>query len=105
MSPLEIYDISHFFNDFLSSVKTLEDMTRFFHKYDNKSKIRMTELFRRDSKYILNSISKKNGIYELTFFDADLICTHLFFNFFINKTNHKMYLKKYKDDIKIAKLK
>lgn len=105
MSPLEIYDIQHFFNDFLNSIKKLEDMTVFFHKYDTKSKNRMTQLFRRDSKYVLNSITKKKDIYEITYFDADTICTHLFFNFFLNKTNHKMYVKKYKEGLKIAKLK
>jgi len=105
MSPIEVYDVEFFFNEFMMSVydgRRRRQLT-FFNKYDHKSKKKFDNLFDKNKRYLLSTIIKHDKVYELTFINEKKMAEYFLFKFLIRRAIHRMEIRKIKNQFKIVR--
>ena len=106
MSPLEIYDVEVFYNIVYEDMNfDTNDLNHYFNTYDLKTRKTFNKIFRKGRKYILSSISKRDGIYEIVIINDRKLLQFFFVRFLLGKAMHKLFVKKVKGDFKIIGVK
>ena len=105
MDPLEIYDVEHFFNEFIRIAykSGVQEREKYFNKFDLKSKDKFHKIFDKKNRYLLSSIKKEKESYELTIINEKKLFEYFFVKFFVKRAIHKLYVKKLKGELKIIR--
>ncbi len=102
MGPLEVYDVENFFKKFQKAVYT-NDVNKYLHKYDHKSKLNLEHILTKKTKFFLSTIRKIDNVYELTIINQHKFYQYFLIKFFAKKAIHKLYVKIEKGEFKIAR--
>jgi hypothetical protein len=104
MNPLEVYDLEHFFLEFLSKTEKKGEIEKFFNKYDSKTKSKFKKTFLHKRRYFLSSIRKNKNTYELTLIDEKKLAEYFILKFLVKKAIHKIFIKKLNEEFKIIRI-
>lgn len=105
MSPVEIYDVEHFYNRLIRELsKGTLNPDDFIHKYNSKAKAKFRKVFDSKKQHVLSSIRKKDDTYIITTIDAKRMMVFYFFRFFSRKAINKIHVKEENDEYKIIRI-
>lgn len=103
MSPLEVYDIEKFFNEFIEDVYSKGDIDKYFNKYDHRSKKEFQKIFGKKARYFLSTIRKVDNFYEVSVINERKMLEYYFIRFLGHGAVHKMHIRKVNGSFKIIK--
>jgi purine-cytosine permease-like protein len=106
ISPIEVYDLEYFFNDFKNDIKNKEInlLDKYFLKYNIKAKKNFFDKIKHHN-YYLSSIRKMNDEeYELIIIDEVRFLEFFLFRFLISVPIIKLYIKKINKEYKIIRI-
>jgi len=107
LSPIEIYNLNLFFNNFLKDLKNTSHIKEFdfefyFNKYDSNSKKKITKIIKKIKKrFFISTIRKENDIYKIHFIDKFTLFRFLFIKFLAKGGVHRADIKIIKGKYKI----
>ncbi len=104
MNPIEISKVEFFSNKFIKKILTLKNCSKYFNKYDFKSKKKIKKIFNNKSNFFISSIRKHREIYEVTIINEKKMFIFLILRFFGKTGAHKLFLKEFKNSFKIVSI-
>lgn len=104
MHPFEVYDVQAFTYNFIKDVSKNKPLTKYFNKYDAKTKKKNLYLFKSNKILVLSSIRKHGNTYEVTLLDEHKVVRFFLIRFFLGRVIYKLYVRKVHDKYKIIRL-
>ena len=105
ISPLVLYDILGFTNEFLHTAQQNNDISHFFHKYDAKSKKNFKDNFSKRQYYFISTIKRSGDIYTVSLINEKKLFQYFFIKFFIKDAIHTLDLQVFNHNYKIVRFK
>ena len=102
IGPIEIYNVEKFINRFLKKIH-VKDHSKFFNKYDIKSKKKFEKIFNSKDDFFISSIRKHKQIYEITIINQRDEFLFIIARLFGRKGVHKLFLENHGKQFKIIR--
>ena len=101
ISPLTLYDITGFTQEFLKAAYKKKNYDHFFLKYSSNAKKVFEKNFSKKQHYFISTIRSESNTYEVTLINEEKLFQYFFFKFLGKFAIHKVRIQKVDDEFKI----